>query len=1133
MPPPLNTGGRPNPPFPDRQIANSNATASTFLGGRQQPQWITGGASKPASRPTPRPPVAQVAQQQQQQQQQFSHSVLPSPAPSDEPSPAVSNTHDSPNPNNATLPDLQPAQPAQPAPMVPITHAPIHPTSDARFVRDPTADIAVQPTHEAVLQNQASFLANSQLVRSPVTVASPRAPMTPVVTTPLASPAIIQAGTFGNPILVPGQGQATNPYPPQPGPSAGPPAHKRRRITPAGVPGPSSQPPIAMLSYASFFPQTNEFLSRWGLDNLKAEIDVPRIRLLQEACTKEDGFFLALHQLYCIWSEHPGDVHRVFHQLDQPTINTAFAFIEPILKKNNMLSAATRQWFPVFPARLSQLLETSNAHRTAIQQVSGFLQKLAQSYNDLTRRVTERGYPYTVDELLGYLHCFSPVLQKILFTACRRKLGVRDSDLSNKMDQYFHDDQRAHLDPATNSLVFAPNQQSHERTARLVKKYQYLMAVNRKQTEQPAQQSNGQSPSLGSLRAPSTHPPATQLQNPILARPATGVPGFQTGQPFVPTQVAPLHTTSPFQDQPQGLMVPPGMVLASNVGQEGHFAMNQQTQQNGYMQYGVAPAQHSNGAQQQLQGNPFAQQSQLQQQRIHQQMLLDQNMERQIRTLQQQQQQPTPQLIHQSAVGQQHLQQNQQRLGQLVWQAQQSPPQQQYGSARLAPVPPARPPTRQLSVGSVSQVRATLPSVSPRIQQMQPPRQRSRQLEEIASRPLLPPRGAIIQRQNWPHSEHDKAAIMAALHQADVRSPKRVVPSENPERFYQAIKALAAGPAHIPPKDAIQRITFDITPQQYALMTRVVTRPFDLLKTAEHLRGCLRWRLRCCKVTPDKARNLTEQLWVLCDMNWPDSIAITLNGKHLKIKRESSNGKDLPIELTDLVTCGVNTLQITLPDIKNNDTKHRYVAVEVVETLSHSEVLNLVWDKGVIPQDVTLKKIRDQLTGPASNDDGLEVLTKFFTIDLACPFSSTIFQIPARGVDCGHMECFDLITWLETRPSKPKVECIHLDEDCACKHEREPSLVDKWKCPICLADARPYSLRIDQFLHKVRGQLEEQGKLHAKKLNVEKDGSWSVIVEADEDVDSDDDIQPRAASRAAPTPAVPRKEVEVIEIDSD
>jgi hypothetical protein len=59
----------------------------------------------------------------------------------------------------------------------------------------------------------------------------------------------------------------------------------------------------------------------------------------------------------------------------------------------------------------------------------------------------------------------------------------------------------------------------------------------------------------------------------------------------------------------------------------------------------------------------------------------------------------------------------------------------------------------------------------------------------------------------------------------------------------------------------------------------------------------------------------------------------------------------------------------------------------------------------------------------------------------------------------------------------------------------EPSEPDKSKCPICFADARPRSLRIDKFLFGVRRQLEEQDKLDTKPILVAANGTWRPVIE--------------------------------------
>jgi hypothetical protein len=103
------------------------------------------------------------------------------------------------------------------------------------------------------------------------------------------------------------------------------------------------------------------------------------------------------------------------------------------------------------------------------------------------------------------------------------------------------------------------------------------------------------------------------------------------------------------------------------------------------------------------------------------------------------------------------------------------------------------------------------------------------------------------------------------------------------------------------------------------------------------------------------------------------------------------------------------------------------------------------------------------------------------------------------------MECFDLETWLNTRPIK---QAIKNGQQFVCTSPKrlELSDPDKWKCPICFGDARPRSLRINSFLLGVRRQLEEQNKLETKSILVGVDGTWRPVVEPtdDEDADSDD-----------------------------
>jgi hypothetical protein len=72
----------------------------------------------------------------------------------------------------------------------------------------------------------------------------------------------------------------------------------------------------------------------------------------------------------------------------------------------------------------------------------------------------------------------------------------------------------------------------------------------------------------------------------------------------------------------------------------------------------------------------------------------------------------------------------------------------------------------------------------------------------------------------------------------------------------------------------------------------------------------------------------------------------------------------------------------------------------------------------------------------------------------------------------------------------------------------EPSDPDSWACPICGKDARPYVLRVDDFMVAVRDRLVAQSKdKRAKSILVCKDGMWEAVldVKGDDDTDTEDD----------------------------
>ncbi|KAK1756820.1 zinc finger MIZ domain-containing protein 2 [Echria macrotheca] len=1086
MSPQPSAGGHNSPPA-DRQIATSNATVNAFLGNRGQPSWVTGAPSKQPSRPT-------ITRQQtiQPAPQQFAHTVLPSPAPSDEPSPAVSNPHDSPNPIPATLPAAQSMVSQAPgaAGAGPSNDAPV----DVPGLR-PQEQLNDGSDHYG--QNHSPHLANSQLR---VRISASLRPTTSVES--YTSPPIAQAGfqPAGNhqTVVSPTQGQGGHNQ--SAGTPNGAPATKRRR---------TERTQAAFLDFGLLAKSIDHHInSRGGEQAFSPEIEKPRLQLLRDACAKRDAFFLALHQLYSVWSASPAYAHRYLNR-NPEVLDRSFAVVETILKRNQLVSPQTRTFFTAFPvAMINHHMPQATGYMEAIRHVAAFLEKLANNWTQLMNAAVERRFPFLVDELVTNLGCYSPVLQMIFFTACRRRLGVPDGPLASGMEQLFRQDQKDHQVGGGHIQALPPSSEViKRRNTSLIQNYLQIIhsatsQVPRMTTAHPLVLS----PALSSPQS-STFP---QVQNPSFAAAQSrghaqdvsqASPGMFTYE--TNGQIPPIFASHPSQGQIQRA-VP---VLASNGVQ--------------YSQPVSLPSQlPTHATSSNMGGN----------QRL--QWAGDQNMARQLQQLQNEQQHRQQLLLSQ----QQQQQQTAQQQSQQVWASapttpiaqfhQPGPPTQIHPQGRavqhvLGASQGSAPPLQPVFVNYAAGVQ---PQTASQTQQNLNPRTPGPRQDDR----LLPPKDTFIARPDWAYDTSDKKSIMMSLHQAHVRSPKRVMRIPKTERAYQAVKALPVGPTLITVKHAVQTLFFTVSDEQLALASKSVTKDGELLPFADHFSGSLRWRLRCCKLSGPTS----EQEWVTLDVKWPQSIWIVCNGTPLEIRRQSHNGKDLAVELTDVIQSGQNRVDIVVSDKNLETAQNRFVAVELLETLYHSDILNMLWANNVIPEEETLKTIQKRLAGP-TDDDGLIFEASDLSIDLADPFSSVIFTVPARGASCTHMECFDLETWLDTRPSKAVKKCFHTLVKCECPDISEPSMPDRWKCPICNKDARPYSLRIDKFLLKVREQLEKENKLSAKSMRVKQDGTWTAVVEEDDDVDTDDEDQPRAGSKRHTPATTARKqpEIEVIELD--
>lgn len=343
--------------------------------------------------------------------------------------------------------------------------------------------------------------------------------------------------------------------------------------------------------------------------------------------------------------------------------------------------------------------------------------------------------------------------------------------------------------------------------------------------------------------------------------------------------------------------------------------------------------------------------------------------------------------------------------------------------------------------------------------------------------PLLPPSGWLQPQQRIPCPER------FALHQAHLRSPTLQATSP-PSPLHCFQQGYVLSPVRLPGAvKGIEALSFSMTADQMELIARDVTSEPGHHCTRSISEKSKILRLRCIKWPITTMPNDSE--WATADSAWIPYSYLTFNDTSLQQRRKIHHGKDQPIDLTHLVRQGSNTLQVTIMSPSTNDNAHLnyLVAVEILGFKSHDAIKRTCLTSRRIPASTILDTIKKKLSAN-SDDEDLAVIESNLTITLFDPFSaSAICAIPARSHCCAHNDCFDLDTFLVTRPRKGDV-----------------SAPDAWRCPICKADARPNRLIVDGFLEQITRDLQRKGLESTRAILVQADGAWTPKAEIREGV---------------------------------
>ncbi|ETE67691.1 Zinc finger MIZ domain-containing protein 1, partial [Ophiophagus hannah] len=185
--------------------------------------------------------------------------------------------------------------------------------------------------------------------------------------------------------------------------------------------------------------------------------------------------------------------------------------------------------------------------------------------------------------------------------------------------------------------------------------------------------------------------------------------------------------------------------------------------------------------------------------------------------------------------------------------------------------------------------------------------------------------------------------------------------------------------------------------------------------------------------------------------NWPASVQVSVNATPLTIERGDNKTSHKPLHLKHVCQPGRNTIQITVTACC---CSHLFV-LQLVHRPSVRSVLQGLLKKRLLPAEHCITKIKRNFSSvaassgnaPLNGEDGVEQTA--IKVSLKCPITFRRIQLPARGHDCKHVQCFDLESYLQLNCERGTWRCP------VCNSEFEEVTID----PTC--SWRPVPIKSD------------------------------------------------------------------------
>ena len=811
-----------------------------------------------------------------------------------------------------------------------------------------------------------------------------------------------------------------------------------------------------------------------GQNSAEKSTECARLRLLQSACEQHDHFYLLLHQIYCMYPRLVHSSHQLVKAGFHPEHFQGLELLTPLLLSNSLITNDATEWFAVFPFPFEKLLYDFPVYRKALKHVKSCLAGYAHKWSSFHELCVDRRYPPFVDELVSFFKVESPVLQSVVFRAILKDVWIGPMD-----DPCFDEAEK----------LFCENQQTLRQRSRplsdaerqsenqnLVIRYQRIQA-----THLGHSQGNSSSNNLQTVAIQRTHVPQ--------------LPTYGQGRTQAFQHASHLSTSSNGPRNP----------MPSHINTQ--FAQHAS----------ASPARITPVTLPTVPSQPFLQE--------HNSPLILQDPARRLTTshitttsptsMQAQMRRPNtgpPPMypLHNSVFSPQRTPSCDPRSPQESW-----PPQAMISNHSSVILPVTTYPPHRQAAGSAPAALAQQSPVFHQFASQQPPMIGTNP-PTTYQQPFFPMSGQIMP------TAAQANPMLTALHQYHVRSPVLTAmdgsdlqkPGTKYFRYVKGINVIGDR-LKIGVRQHLEW-NFDFDEATLGLLSGTTKEQNGSLPRRAVQTGSAFCRVRC--INASKLTGVIgESDWVAAHQVWPSNVTIMLNNNPLEIRKKNHYGKDLPVDITALVKEGTNRLSMSIIRAQKEDEAEYAVGIESIRLIDMEAAKALTQ---VLPYEEARQRIvqRFQITDPE-----IEVVDASIALNLTDPHTSRIWDVPMRSKSCLHDQCFDLGMFFETRNNK---------------RPGQPCDPDQFKCPICNADARPQNLVKDEFFVILRQLLARQGRLDAKAIVMQQDGSWQIKEEERSGETGDGSgILAKPGENDAVNDAAewskPRKEIETIDLDDD